>query len=113
MYNIIQLNEKSLTELQAIADNLGNNKNRVPQEGRTRLQNTDEQAIAGATKRIAADKQKEDRKTDKQKRPRTTAKKVATAAPESNTNKGDTPQATDRQTRAGNVCRRALHPVPP
>ena len=95
MYNIIQLNEKSLTELQAIAETLGITKIESLKKEELVYKILDEQAIAGATKRIAADKQKEDRKTDKQKRPRTTAKKVATAAPESNANKGDTPQATD------------------
>ena len=48
MYNIIQLNDKNLSELQA---------------------------IAGATKKVAADKLKEERKGDKQKRSRVTVKK--------------------------------------
>lgn len=37
----------------------------------------DEQAIAGATKKVAADKLKEERKGDKQKRSRVTVKKEA------------------------------------
>ena len=69
MYNIIQLNDKNLSELQTIAQELGIKKNRLTQKRRNLIYNDilDEQAIAGATKKVAADKLKEERKGEKQK----------------------------------------------
>lgn len=40
MYNIIQLNDKDLSELQVIAKELGIKKNRLIKKGRPCLQNT-------------------------------------------------------------------------
>ena len=40
MYNIIQLNDKNLSELQTIAQELGIKKNRLTQKRRTCLQDT-------------------------------------------------------------------------
>ena len=71
MYNIIQLNDKSLPELQAIAQELGIKKVDALKKEELVYKILDEQAIAGATKKVAADKQKEERKTEKQKKPRT------------------------------------------
>ena len=77
MYNIIQLNDKNLSELQTIAQELGIKKQTHSKKRKnlfTRYLN--EQAIAGATKKVAADKLKEERKGEKQKRSRVTVKTV-------------------------------------
>ena len=75
MYNIIQLNDKDLSELQTIAKELGIKKTESLKKEELVYKILDEQAIAGATKKVAADKQKEERKEDKKKRSRATAKK--------------------------------------
>ena len=80
MYNIIQLNDKSLPELQAIAQELGIKKTDALKKEELVYKILDEQAIAGATKKVAADKQKEERKAEKQKKPR---------ANKNNANKGE------------------------
>ena len=77
MYNIIQLNDKSLPELQAIAQELGIKKTDAMKKEELVYKILDEQAIAGATKKVAADKLKEERKVEKQKRTRTTKKNAA------------------------------------
>ncbi len=79
MYNIIQLNDKSLSELQAIALELGLKKTDSLKKEELVYKILDEQAIAGATKKVAEDKLKEERKVDKQKRTRVTVKKENTA----------------------------------
>lgn len=79
MYNIIQLNDKSLSELQAIAQELGLKKIDSLKKEELVYKILDEQAIAGATKKVAEDKLKEERKVDKQKRTRVTVKKENTA----------------------------------
>ncbi len=73
MYNIIQLNDKSLSELQAIAQELDIKKTDSLKKEELIYKILDEQAIAGATKKVAADKRKEERKVEKQKRARTAA----------------------------------------
>ena len=78
MYNIIQLNDKNLSELQAIAQELGIKKTDSLKKEELVYKILDEQAIAGATKKVAADKLKEERKGDKQKRSRVTVKKEGT-----------------------------------
>ena len=70
MYNIIQLNDKNLSELQAIAQELGIKKTDSLKKEELVYKILDEQAIAGATKKVAADKLKEERKEDKKKRSR-------------------------------------------
>ena len=77
MYNIIQLNDKNLPELQAIAQELGIKKTDAMKKEELVYKILDEQAIAGATKKVAADKLKEERKVEKQKRTRTTKKNAA------------------------------------
>ncbi|MCD8293198.1 MAG: transcription termination factor Rho, partial [Prevotellaceae bacterium] len=67
MYNIIQLNDKDLSELQTIAAELGITKTDSLKKEDLVYRILDEQAIAGATKRVAADKLKEERKEEKQK----------------------------------------------
>lgn len=67
MYNIIQLNDKNLSELQAIAQELGIKKTDSLKKEELVYKILDEQAIAGATKKVAADKLKEERKEDKKK----------------------------------------------
>ena len=56
MYNIIQLNDKNLSELQAIAQELGIKKTDSLKKEELVYKILDEQAIAGATKKVAADK---------------------------------------------------------
>lgn len=74
MYNIIQLNDKSLSELQVIAQELGIQKTDSLKKEELVYKILDEQAIAGATKKVANDKLKEERKAEKQKRSRVTIK---------------------------------------
>ena len=71
MYNIIQLNEKELQELQTIAKELGITKFDSLKKEELVYKILDEQAIVGATKKVAAEKQKEARKAERQKRSRT------------------------------------------
>jgi transcription termination factor Rho len=59
MYNIIQLNEKDLSELQSIAKELGVKKTDSMTKEQLVYTILDEQAIAGASKRAAAPKEKE------------------------------------------------------
>ncbi|EJX00583.1 transcription termination factor rho [gut metagenome] len=81
MYNIIQLNDKELSELQSIAKELGIKKADSFKKEDLVYKILDEQAIVGATKKVAAEKLKEERKEDKKKRSRTTsAKKEEKAA---------------------------------
>lgn len=79
MYNIIQLNDKNLSELQAIAQELGIKKTDSLKKEELVYKILDEQAIVGATKKVAADKLKEDRKSspddNKKKRSRVPEKK--------------------------------------
>ena len=75
MYNIIQLNDKSLSELQSIAQELGIKKTESLKKEELVYKILDEQAIVGATKKVAADKQKEERKNERQKRSRVNVKK--------------------------------------
>lgn len=76
MYNIIQLNDKDLSELQIIAKELGIKKADSFKKEDLVYKILDEQAIVGATKKVAADKLKEERKEDKKKRsPRVTPAK--------------------------------------
>lgn len=74
MHTIIQLNEKSLSELQAIAKELGVKKFDSQTKEELVYSILDEEAIVGATKKVAATKQKEERK-EKTKRSRVTIKK--------------------------------------
>ena len=68
MYNIIQLNDKDLSELQVIAKELGiKNTDSLKKEDLV-YKILDEQAIAGATKKVAADKLKEERKEEQKKK---------------------------------------------
>ena len=79
MYNIIQLNDKNLSELQSIAQELGIKKTDSLKKEELVYKILDEQAIAGATKKVAAEKLKEERKVDRQqKRTRVTVKKEST-----------------------------------
>jgi len=59
MYNIIQLNDKDLPELQSIAKELGITKTDSLKKEELVYKILDEQAIVGATKRVAAEKDKE------------------------------------------------------
>ena len=103
MYNIIQLNDKNLSELQVIAKELGIKKAASFKKEELVYKILDEQAIAGATKKVAAEKLKEERKGDKNKRSRTAApkkeEKVAPAAKnaEVTKNKENAPAAKPQQ----------------
>lgn len=78
MYNIIQLNDKNLSELQSIAQELGIKKPESFKKEELVYKILDEQAIASATKKVAADKAKEDRRDDKKKRSRISVVKKET-----------------------------------
>ena len=57
MYNIIQLNDKDLSELQSIAKELGIKKTELSKKKKNLVYKIlDEQAIVGATKKVAAEK---------------------------------------------------------
>ncbi len=90
MYNIIQLNDKSLSELQAIAKELGLKKTDSFKKEDLVYKILDEQAIAGATKIAAADRLKEERKGEKQKRTRSAKKENSEKAPATDNNSGET-----------------------
>ena len=76
MYNIIQLNDKELSELQKIAQELGIKKSESFKKEELVYKILDEQAIAGATKKVAAEKEKEEqRKEGQRKRSRINVKK--------------------------------------
>lgn len=75
MYTIIQLNDKSLPELLTIAQELGIKKADSYNKEELVYIILDEQAIAGATKKVASDKTKEERNDDKKKRSRINVKK--------------------------------------
>jgi len=68
MYNIIQLNDKDLSELQVIAKELGIKKTDSLKKEDLVYKILDEQAIAGVTKKVAADKLKEERKEEQKKK---------------------------------------------
>ncbi|MDY5814559.1 MAG: transcription termination factor Rho [Bacteroides sp.] len=102
MYNIIQLNDKELPELQAIASELGIKKADSLKKEELVYRILDEQAIAGATKKVAADKLKEEKREDKKKRSRVpaTAKredKVATATKEGDVKKENMTKPTPQK----------------
>ena len=103
MYNIIQLNDKNLSELQVIAKELGIKKADSFKKEELVYKILDEQAIAGATKKVAAEKLKEERKGDKNKRSRTAAPKKeekvapATKNAEVTKNKENAPAAKPQQ----------------
>ena len=101
MYNIIQLNDKSLSELQAIAKELGIKKTDSLKKEDLVYKILDEQAIAGATKKVAADKLKEERKVEKQKRPRSNKKENSEKAPATNKNEET---ANKENTKKQPVC---------
>ena len=74
-----ELNDKNLSELQSIAQELGIKKTDSLKKEELVYKILDEQAIAGATKKVAAEKLKEERKVDRQqKRTRVTVKKEST-----------------------------------
>ena len=97
-----------MTELQAIAQELGIKKTDSLKKEELVYKILDEQAIAGATKKVAADKLKEERKGDKQKRSRVTVKKegtdkVFTANKNGELTKGKTGETPATQTSAQTV----------
>ena len=85
MYNIIQLNEKKMPELQAIAKDLGLKRISALRKEELIYKILDEQAIAGANKKVEADKKKEENKTKKRRRV-TVKKEVASKVISANTN---------------------------
>ena len=97
------MNDKNLSELQVIAKELGIKKADSFKKEELVYKILDEQAIAGATKKVAAEKLKEERKGDKNKRSRTAApkkeEKVAPAAKnaEVTKNKENAPAAKPQQ----------------
>ena len=78
MYNIIQLNDKNFVGTTNYCPRTGYKKNQTHSKKEELVYKIlDEQAIAGATKKVAADKLKEERKWGKaKKRSRVTVKTV-------------------------------------
>lgn len=82
MYNIIQLNDKNLSDLQTIAKELGIQKTDSLKKEELVYRILDEQAIASANKKMVTDKQKDEKKDNKKKRTRIpAAKKESSASP--------------------------------
>ena len=80
MYNIVQLNDKSLSELQTIAQELGITQIQSFKKEDLVYKILDEQAIAGAAKKAESDKNKEPRKRSRiAKKDKTENVKVYTA----------------------------------
>lgn len=75
MYNIIQLNDKNLSELQSIAQELGIKKTSSYKKEELVYKILDEQAIVGASKKVVADRIKEEKNDEKKKRSRVNVKK--------------------------------------
>lgn len=79
MYNIIQLNDKDLSELQQIAKELGLKKTSTLPKEELVYRILDEQAIVGATQKASATKTNEERKEGQpRKRSRISVKKKET-----------------------------------
>lgn len=79
MYNIIQLNDKSLADLQRIAQELGISKVNTLTKEDLVYKILDEQAIAGASKKVSAENTKESRKRSRINVKKENADKVYTA----------------------------------
>ena len=95
MYNIIQLNEKKLTELKVIAKEMGIKRVDSFKKEELIYRILDEQAIVGATKKVEATKQNDDRKDDNKKkrsRIKETKEKVISA-----NKKGETSRSEDKK----------------
>lgn len=101
MYNIIQLNDKNLSELQAIAKDLGIKKPESFKKEELVYKILDEQAIAGATRKIAADKLKEERKEEKKKQSKAAPKKEEKKATPAQT-KDDTKPTNNAKPKVSN-----------
>lgn len=79
MYNIIQLNDKDLSELQQIAKELGLKKTSALRKEELVYRILDEQAIVGATQKAAGTKTNDERKDGQpRKRSRISVKKKVT-----------------------------------
>ncbi len=111
MYNIIQLNDKNLSELQTIAQELGIKKTDSLKKEELVYKILDEQAIAGATKKVAADKLKEERKGDKQKRSRVTVKKEGADKVFTANKNGDLTKGKTEETPAAQAVEAAKEPA--
>lgn len=88
MYNIIELNDKSLSDLQEIAKELGLTKTDSLSKENLVYKILDEQAIVGASKKVAKDKAKEENRDAKtRKRERINIKKEGDKVYTANQNK--------------------------
>ncbi len=115
MYNIIQLNDKSLSELQSIAEELSIKKADSYKKEELVYKILDEQAIVGATKKVAADKLKEERKSERQKRSKAAPKKEdAEKVPvaEKSNAKQDKPQSNEAANAKSTATEAAVEKVP-
>ena len=106
MYNIIQLNEKRMPELQAIAKELGLKKISALRKEELIYKILDEQAIAGANKKVEADKKKEDNNKGRRRRRVTVKKEVANKVMSANT-KGET-KKVDQDDKSNKTPQRVI-----
>ena len=106
MYNIIQLNEKRMPELQAIAKDLGLKKISALRKEELIYKILDEQAIAGANKKVEADKKKEDNNKGRRRRRVTVKKEVANKVMSANT-KGET-KKVDQDDKSNKTPQRVI-----
>ncbi|WP_018110033.1 transcription termination factor Rho [Bacteroides propionicifaciens] len=100
MYNIIQLNDKNLSELKEIAKTLDIKKIDSFKKEELVYRILDEQAIADAAKKVDGAKNKDDRSDDKKKRTRMPAKKDSPDKVITSNKNGETsrPESTPEKT---------------
>lgn len=100
MYNIIQLNDKNLSELKEIAKTLDIKKIDSFKKEELVYRILDEQAIADAAKKVDGAKNKDDRSDDKKKRTRMPAKKDSPDKVITSNKNGETsrPESTTEKT---------------
>ena len=91
MYNIIQLNDKDLSELQSIAKELGIKKTDSLKKEDLVYKILDEQAIVGATQKVAAEKANE---SQPRKRSRINVKKDGDKVYTATKDKAQNPSST-------------------
>lgn len=114
MYNIIQLNDKDLSELQSIAKELGITKTESLKKEELVYKILDEQAIVGATKKVAAAKATEDRKDSQpKKRSRISVKKEGDKVYTATKDKAQKLEANTAPTTAAPIAEEADKGVAP
>ena len=111
MYNIIQLNDKKLSELQDIAKDLGITKISALKKEELVYRILDEQAIAGASKKVETNKQQNNRQRTRVTVKKETSNKVISANKKGETKRNEDEPAKTRTTRKA-APKAATKPAP-